>query len=407
MSHAGDPARRGGAGAHDRGRAHRSRRSRRRSRASTRVVTVVGFDLISGTSASNGAFVIVRLKPWDERPARISTCDRSLRKLGDGHARACPKAIAIPFNPPALPGFGQVSGFSFMLQARGGQTPEDLAAVAATVHRGGTAAPGDRPHRDDVLRQHAELPVEVDRDKTKKLGVPVNDVFTTLQTFLGGYQVNDFTRFGRNYKVTMQAEAEFRQEIATCRSCSCATTQGDMVPLDTLDDGAAQSTGARFLQRYNLYRTAAFSGAPGARRELRRCHRGARGSRGRGAADRLRRSSGPARAARRSRPATRDGRARPLDRRRVPVSRGALRELGGAVRRAARDAVRLPRRADRAQAGRHRVQRLRPDRAGHADRALRQERDPDRRVRASSTARRACRSSRPRSRPRGCACGRS
>jgi multidrug efflux pump subunit AcrB len=68
-----------------------------------------------------------------------------------------------------------------------------------------------------------QLPLEVDREKVKKLGVPVNELFTTLQTFLGGFQVNDFTRFGRNYKVTMQAESEFRQDVRDSDSCSCAT----------------------------------------------------------------------------------------------------------------------------------------------------------------------------------------
>ena len=179
--------------------------------------------------------------------------------------RSVPEAIAIPFNPPALPGFGQVSGFSFMLQAQGGQSPEDLAAVAGRF----IAAAQKRPEIGRIATTFsAKTPnyrIQADRDKIKKLGVPVNDVFTTFQTFLGGYQVNDFTRFGRNYKVTMQAEAEFRQEISNLSQLFVRNDQGDMVPLDTLTT-AEQSTGARFLQRFNLYGTAAFSGsqAPGA-----------------------------------------------------------------------------------------------------------------------------------------------
>jgi multidrug efflux pump len=228
------------------------------------VVTVVGFDLISGTSASNAAFVIVRLKPWDERPGRDLNVRSILMKLAMA-TRSVPEAIAIPFNPPALPGFGQVSGFSFMLQAQGGQSPEDLAAVAGRF----IAAAQQRPEIGRIATTFsANTPnyrIQADRDKIKKLGVPVNDVFTTFQTFLGGYQVNDFTRFGRNYKVTMQAEAQFRQEISNLSQLFVRNDQGDMVPLDTLTT-AEQSTGARFLQRFNLYSTAAFSGsqAPGA-----------------------------------------------------------------------------------------------------------------------------------------------
>jgi hydrophobe/amphiphile efflux-1 (HAE1) family protein len=228
------------------------------------VVTVVGYDLISGTSASNAAFVIVRLKPWDERPGRELSVRSILLKLALV-TRGLPEAIAIPFNPPALPGFGQVSGFSFMLQARGGQSAEDLATVAGQF----IAEAQKRPEIGRIATTFsASTPnyrVEVDREKAKKLGVPVNDVFTALQTFLGGYQVNDFTRFGRNYKVTMQAESEFRQEITNLSQMFVRNAQGDMVPLDTLTS-ASPSTGARFLQRFNLYRTAAFSGlqAPGA-----------------------------------------------------------------------------------------------------------------------------------------------
>ena len=101
----------------------------------------------------------------------------------------------------------------------------------------------------------------VDREKAKKLGVPVSDVFATLQTFLGGYQVNDFSRFGRNYKVTMQAESDFRQEVTDIARLFVRNKDGGMVPLDTLTTWQ-RGSGARFMQRYNLYRTAAFSGTP-------------------------------------------------------------------------------------------------------------------------------------------------
>ena len=182
-----------------------------------------GFDLISGTSASNGAFIIVRLKPWDERPGKDQHALTIVGTLGAA-TRRLPEAIVVPFNPPALPGFGAVSGFSFMLQARAGQTPEQLAAVAGQF----IAAAQQRPEIGRITTTFsATTPnyrLEADREKVKKLGVPVNDVFTTLQTFLGGYQVNDFTRFGRNYKVTMQAESAVPPgDRATSRSCSCAT----------------------------------------------------------------------------------------------------------------------------------------------------------------------------------------
>jgi multidrug efflux pump len=177
--------------------------------------------------------------------------------LGQG----IPEAVVMPFNPPALPGFGSVSGFSLMLQAKSNQPPAELAQVAQEF----IAAAQKRPEIGRISTTFsASTPnyqLFVDREKAKKLGVPVSDVFATLQTFLGGYQVNDFSRFGRNYKVTLQAEPDFRQEVTDIARLFVRNKDGGMVPLDTLTTWQ-QSSGARFMQRYNLYRTAAFSGTP-------------------------------------------------------------------------------------------------------------------------------------------------
>jgi multidrug efflux pump len=226
------------------------------------VVSVAGFDMISGTAASNGALVIVKLKPWGERTERMQHARAIVGKLYYA-TLDIPEAVVMPFNPPALPGMGSVSGFSFMLQARANQSPEELSAVAQEF----IAAASKRPEIGRISTTFsASTPnyqLQIDREKAKKLGVPINDVFATLQTFLGGYQVNDFSRFGRNYKVTLQAESDFRQEVTDISRLFVRNKDGGMVPLDTLTTWT-QGTGAPFLQRYNLYRTAAFSGTPGA-----------------------------------------------------------------------------------------------------------------------------------------------
>jgi len=224
------------------------------------VVGVSGYDLLSGTAASNGALVIVKLKPWDERKGKALGVRSILMQLY-GLGQGIPEAVVLPFNPPALPGFGSVSGFSLMLQAKSNQPPQELAQVAQEF----VAAAQQRPEIGRISTTFsASTPnyqLFVDREKAKKLGVPVSDVFTTLQTFLGGYQVNDFSRFGRNYKVSMQAEPDFRQEVTDIARLFVRNRDGGMVPLDTLTTWK-QSSGARFMQRYNLYRTAAFSGTP-------------------------------------------------------------------------------------------------------------------------------------------------
>ena len=188
---------------------------------------------------------------------RLRSILMQLYGLGQG----IPEAVLMPFNPPALPGFGSVSGFSLMLQAKSNQPPQELAQVAQDF----IAAAQQRPEIGRISTTFsASTPnyqLFVDREKAKKLGVPVSDVFTTLQTFLGGFQVNDFSRFGRNYKVTMQAESDFRQEVTDIARLFVRNRDGGMVPLDTLTTWQ-QGSGARFMQRYNLYRTAAFSGTP-------------------------------------------------------------------------------------------------------------------------------------------------
>jgi multidrug efflux pump len=224
------------------------------------VLAITGFDLISGTAASNGSFLVVRLKPWAERTAADQHASVILGKLARAVGGVA-EGLAFPFNPPALPGFGSISGFSLNLQAKAGQSSAELAQVAQAFQ----AAAQERPEIGRIATTFSantpDYQLTVDREKAKKLGVPVSDVFTALQTFLGGSLINDFSRFGRNYKVTMQAEPQFRRDIRDLSQIFVRNADGQMVPLDTLTT-AEPGTGARFLQRFNLYSTASFSGTP-------------------------------------------------------------------------------------------------------------------------------------------------
>ena len=267
------------------------------------VVGVSGFDLLSGTAASNGALVIVKLKPWGERTTPetgVRSILMQLYALGQG----IPEAVVMPFNPPALPGFGSVSGFSLMLQAQLEPAARGTGAGRAGLHRRGAEAPGDRPHQHDVQRQHAELPAvrrpregqEARRAGQRRLhhaaDVPRRLPGQRLQPLRPQLQGDDAGRVGlppgsHRHRAAVRAQPGRRHGAAR-----------------HADDAGSASTGARFLQRYNLYRTAAFSGTPAPGREFRRCDPRARGS------GRARRcptataSSGRARASRRSRPAT-------------------------------------------------------------------------------------------------------
>jgi multidrug efflux pump len=220
---------------------------------------VAGYDLISGTVASNGALIVVRLKPWAERGAGEHA--QAIIAALMAKTRHIPEAVVVAFNPPALPGFGSISGFTAMLEARANATPEELAQVTQQFMAAVQADPAIGRITTTYSATTPNYRLVVDREKVKKLGVPVNDLFATLQMFMGGYQVNEFTSFGRNYKVTIQADTEFRTAVRDISRLFVRNAQGDMVPLDAVAT-PTPSSGARFMQRYNLYRTAALSGVP-------------------------------------------------------------------------------------------------------------------------------------------------
>src|SRR5262249_6082661 len=134
------------------------------------VAGVAGFDLISGTAASNCALVVVRLKPWAERD-RTEHAQKILAALTMKTMRI-PEAFVFAFNPPALPGFGAISGFSAMLEARGNQTPEELGQVVQQLLGALSQDPAIGRVTTTFSASTPNYRLQVDREKVKKLGVP-------------------------------------------------------------------------------------------------------------------------------------------------------------------------------------------------------------------------------------------
>jgi hydrophobe/amphiphile efflux-1 (HAE1) family protein len=212
---------------------------------------IAGYDILAGGQKSNGAMVIAGLKPWSERTTPDTHLNAILGKAM-GKVSAIPEATVFAFNPPALPGIGSVGGLTFMIQDRGGSSIEEMSNVSQQF----IAAARQRPEFAMVQSSfRANTPAynyEVDREKAKALGVPVQDIFTTLQTFLGGVQVNDFNRFGRTYKVMLQAEPEFRADADATRFFYVRNSAGAMVPLNTLVKPTITS-GQTLIKRFNGY----------------------------------------------------------------------------------------------------------------------------------------------------------
>jgi len=225
--------------------------------------TVAGYSLISQSSATYNAFFFVSLAPWSERETPETSFKGIVAGLNAKLARI-PAAQVFAFLPPAIPGIGTGGGFSMMLQDRSGGPVEFLAAQTQVF----LDAARKRPELQGVFSPfRASVPqvfAEVDRDKALKQGVELDAIYTTLQAFMGGAYVNDFNRFGRQWKVFLQSEPEYRREADDIGAFHVRNASGEMVPLSTLVE-TRDVLGPEFTTRFNLYRAAEITGsaAPG------------------------------------------------------------------------------------------------------------------------------------------------
>jgi HAE1 family hydrophobic/amphiphilic exporter-1 len=222
---------------------------------------ITGFSLVTGAYSSNMGFFFVQLKPWEERHGPEATAAGLTRALNRAFAQEIREGGVVAFGPPAIPGLGTGAGFTFELQDRSGGTPEYLADQAAKF----MAAARKRPEIGRISTLYrASVPqiyADIDRSKVLKSGVPLTDVNTTLGALLGSAYVNDFNRFGRVYKVYVQAEPEFRRDIRQLGLFFVRNQQGGMVPLDTLL-ATRPTAGPEFTNRFNLFRAAEITGLP-------------------------------------------------------------------------------------------------------------------------------------------------
>src|ERR1043166_1361535 len=225
--------------------------------------TVAGFSLLSFVRTTYNGFFFVTLKDWDERKSRqeqyrqiLQHVNQELSKLPDG--------FALSFPPPAIPGVGTSGGFTFVLEDRAGK---DVQFLADNLNKFMAAAQKRKEIAGMVSTFLPAVPqqfVEVDREKVMKQGVPLSDVYRTIQTFMGGLFVNYFNRFGRQWQVYVEAEGDYRTSLDSLGDFYVRNNKNAMVPLSTLVRYEPRP-GPEFTMRYNLYRSAQIFGsaAPG------------------------------------------------------------------------------------------------------------------------------------------------
>jgi hydrophobe/amphiphile efflux-1 (HAE1) family protein len=225
------------------------------------VTAIAGYSLLTSSLSPNNGFLFVSLKSWDERDSIQLHVNSLIANANKQFAINIPQAMVFAFGPPAIPGLGTGSGFSMMLQDRGGNTPEYLAEQTQVF----MDAARQRPEIGNVMSTfRANVPqifADVDTEKVLKLGVSPADLNTTLGAFLGGAYVNDFNRFGRLYKVYVQAEPEYRSDPSDIRYFFVRGKSGETVPLSALVS-TRSTQGPEYTNRFNLFRAAELTGAP-------------------------------------------------------------------------------------------------------------------------------------------------
>jgi len=225
------------------------------------VTAVAGYSLLTSSLSPNNAFFFVSLKHWSERSADGLHVNDLIQKINGQLAFGIPGAVAFAFGPPAIPGLGTGSGFSMMLQDRGGNTPAYLAGQADGFVEAARAR-SEIGNINSMFRANVpQIFAEVNTDMVLKLGVSPADVNTALGSFLGGAYVNDFNRFGRLYKVYVQAEPEYRSKPSDIRYFYVRGATGKVVPLSTLVS-TSDTQGPEYTNRFNLFRSAEVTGAP-------------------------------------------------------------------------------------------------------------------------------------------------
>jgi HAE1 family hydrophobic/amphiphilic exporter-1 len=226
--------------------------------------TVEGFSLLSQVQATYNAFFFVTFKPWSQR-TKTSEQVTAINQHINSELSKLPETTGAAFSPPSIPGVGNAGGFTMMLEDRSGS--QDPAFLSQNLDKF-IAAARKRPELSSVITTYLpsvpQIHAKVDRDKVLKLGVALGDVYTTLQTFMGGYFVNYFNRFGRQWQVYVEAEDQYRANADNLLGFYVRNNKGQALPLSAFTE-IQHRTGPEFVMHYNEYPCAQINGsaAPG------------------------------------------------------------------------------------------------------------------------------------------------
>jgi HAE1 family hydrophobic/amphiphilic exporter-1 len=226
-------------------------------------VSLGGYSLIDATNASNAGAVFIIMAPYEERTDPSLSQEGILASL-QPRFRDIQEAVVFAFPPPAIQGLGVAGGFQMQLQDRGDVGLQELQRMTQEFIQDGNAQSGLTNLNSTFRADVPQLFAEVDRTKAKELNVSLDEVFGTLQAYLGSVYINDFNKFGRTWQVQIQADHRFRIEPEDIRKLDARNANGEMVPIGTLVR-VDRIVGPQTILRYNLYPSTSITGeaAPG------------------------------------------------------------------------------------------------------------------------------------------------
>jgi multidrug efflux pump len=215
------------------------------------LVSLPGYDLLSGAIRPNAGGIFMTLKDWQERKGEGQDSFAIAKRALAANA-AVKEGVVAAFNPPPISGLSTTGGVEAYLQSRSGAGSLALGAQVAAVIEAARKRPEFASVTTTFKPTVPQIFLEVDRAKAKAIGVPINSVFDALQATFGSLYVNDFNKFGRTYKVQIQSEADFRAYPEDIRNVFVRSQAGDMVPLDVLVK-ASPTTGPELVERFNVF----------------------------------------------------------------------------------------------------------------------------------------------------------
>jgi HAE1 family hydrophobic/amphiphilic exporter-1 len=223
--------------------------------------SVMGFSF--GGAAPNSGIMFVRLKEFDDRPGAEHSLQAVLGRLS-GQLFAIPGAIIVGFAPPSIPGLGRFGGFEFQVLDQSAGDINNLAQATQAVAAAGNQSPKLRGLFSSFTANDPQLQVTIDRQRALALGLPLNEITSAMQIFLGSQYVNDFELNNRAYRVYVQADQKFRSTPQALNQLYARTRSGDMVPLEQVVD-VEEVTSPQVISHFNLFRSATINGsaAPG------------------------------------------------------------------------------------------------------------------------------------------------